>query len=82
MYKVIGERIETSTLDNQSSSVYRHDLDFRTYHSAVDYYEKTFSDVSRDVCHLGGEFVITMIHDDKIVKRHVVSTTINDEQDF
>jgi hypothetical protein len=82
MYKVTGERIETSTLDNQSSSVYRHDLDFSNYQSAVDYYENIFSDVSKDICHLGGEFVVTMIHNDKVIKRHVVSTTVNDEQHF
>lgn len=81
MYKVIAEMIEASTLDNKDSMVDRQITDFSDYNIAVDYYEQVFSDVSKDICHLGGEFVITMLHNNKIVKRHIVSTTVNNEQD-
>jgi len=80
MYKVIGERIEASSIDIDQKVLDRHDVDFSNYQSAVDYYDTIFSDVAKDVCHLGGEFVITMLHKGKIVKRHVLSTTINNEQ--
>jgi hypothetical protein len=80
MYTVIGERIESSSIDIEQKVLDRNDVDFSNYQSAVDYYDTTFSDVAKDVCHLGGEFVITMFHKGKIVKRHMVSTTINNEQ--
>lgn len=81
MYKVIAEMIEVSAIDSKESMVDRQVTDFSDYIPAIDYYEKTFSDVSRDICHIGGEFVITMLHNNKIVKRHLVSTTVNNEQD-
>jgi dihydrofolate reductase len=80
MYTVIGERIETSVFDSQDTLIDRHDTVFGNYQSALDYYDTTFSDVSKDICHLGGEFIITMLNNDKVIKRHIVSTTVSNEQ--
>ena len=81
MYKVIGERIEISAIDSKDSVVDKNVMDFSNYRAAIDFYETVFADVSKDICHIGGEFVITMLHNNKIVKRHTASTTINNEQD-
>lgn len=71
-YIVIGQRIISDEID-------KHEEAFSDYNTAIDYYSDTFRDVSYDVCHIGGEFVITLIEvseNPKILKRNLTSTTV------
>ena len=74
-YRVIGER----TINQ--GEVDRHTATSTLYTDATMYYSQTFSQVSEDMCDIGGEFVITLLADldddtFEVMKRHVASTTV------
>ena len=79
MYKVIGQFSPNIELTNVTEP-HRFDKEFDLHTEALDYYSTTLADIAENISDIGGEFVITLIGEsdgeERILKRHVLSTTI------
>lgn len=80
MYKVIGQFSPNIELTNYTEPN-RFDKEFDKHTDAMDYYTTLLADMSETISDIGGEFVISLIggvglEDERILKRHVLSTTI------
>jgi hypothetical protein len=79
MYKVIGQFSPNIELVNYTEP-HRYDKEFDLHTDALDYYTSTLSEMSETISDIGGEFVVTLVGEsdgeERILKRHVLSTTI------
>jgi hypothetical protein len=79
MYKVIGQFSPNIELTIETEP-YRFDKEFELHTDALNYYSTTLADMGENISDIGGEFVITLIGastgEERILKRHVLSTTI------
>lgn len=79
MYKVIGQFSPNIELTIETEP-HRFDKEFELHTDALDYYTSILSEMSENVSDIGGEFVSTLIGEsggeERILKRHVLSTTI------
>jgi hypothetical protein len=79
MYKVIGQFLPNIELVNYTEP-HRYDKEFDLHTDALDYYTSTLSEMSETISDIGGEFVVTLVGEsdgeERILKRHVLSTTI------
>jgi hypothetical protein len=79
MYKVIGQFSPNIELVNETEP-HRYDKEFNLHTDALDYYTSTLSEMSETISDIGGEFVVTLVGEsdgeERILKRHVLSTTI------
>lgn len=79
MYKVIGQFSPNIELTNYTEPN-RFDKEFNKHTDAMDYYTTLLADMSETISDIGGDFVISLIGgvglEERILKRHVLSTTI------
>lgn len=79
MYKVIGQFSPNIELTIETEP-HRFDKEFELHTDALEYYTSILSEMSENISDIGGEFVSTLIGEsggeERILKRHVLSTTI------
>jgi hypothetical protein len=80
IYKILGQM----TLPGEAVSD-SYDYTFEDLDTAKDYYRECITSVSETIADFGGTFAITMMSDEgghiKLLKRNVISTTINELYD-